>query len=396
MVAMDVDPGAVEATVLALREWCGGSAEPVALVADALTDPWPVAPDVVLGNPPFLGQLASATARSAVRRDRLRSALGPVASGYVDDSALFLLLAVRRVAPGGVVAMIQPESVLAAAAAEPVRAELAPRLRSVTIEGGGHFDAAVRVCVVGLADDGRPPVAWSGAVARSLGVPSVDLDASATLGELADVTGGFRDEYYGLVPHVGEWEPGRAPLATSGLIDPARFLWGERPTRFAKQRWDRPAVDVASLDALAPWARRHLVPKVLVATQTRVVEAVVDDAGEWLPCTPVLSVLPHESDRRWPLLAALLSPPVSSWALHTSGGSGLSVGAIKLSARQLRSVPLPVDAVAWTEATAAVRDGDLDGAAVASCAAYDVDASALLAWWRPLISPGVRKSSSYA
>ena len=32
------------------------------------------------------------------------------------------------------------------------------------------------------------------------------------------------------------------------------------------------------------------MPKVVVATQTRVVEAAVDPTGEWIPSTPVVSV----------------------------------------------------------------------------------------------------------
>ena len=49
---------------------------------------------------------------------------------------------------------------------------------------------------------------------------------------------------------------------------------------FARRRFLRPTVE---LDRLSPpmrrWADRLLVPKVLVANQTRVIEAVVDDAG---------------------------------------------------------------------------------------------------------------------
>ena len=41
------------------------------------------------------------------------------------------------------------------------------------------------------------------------------------------------------------------------------------------------------------WARRRLVPKVLVANQTQIVEAVCDARGEWLPGVPVIGVYPR-------------------------------------------------------------------------------------------------------
>ena len=51
------------------------------------------------------------------------------------------------------------------------------------------------------------------------------------------------------------------------------------------------------------WAQRKLVPKVLVANQTRLIEAVADPDGAWLPGVPVNTVTPtardgHPSTRR--------------------------------------------------------------------------------------------------
>jgi hypothetical protein len=49
---------------------------------------------------------------------------------------------------------------------------------------------------------------------------------------------------------------------------------------------------------------------------------------------------------------------VSAWALHHFGGSALSSDAVKLSARQVLAIPLPVDAGAWAagaEAAAAAQ-----------------------------------------
>jgi hypothetical protein len=122
------------------------------------------------------------------------------------------------------------------------------------------------------------------------------------------------------------------------------------------------------------------VPKVLVATQTPVVEAVADDAGAWLPCTPVITVIPSALDV-WHILAALLAPPVTAWALRQAAGAALSADAVKLSASQLRAMPLPRTGAEWDEAATRVRDGDVRGAGQLACRAYGVDPGDVLDWW---------------
>jgi hypothetical protein len=275
--------------------------------------------------------------------------------------------------------------VVAARDAKAIRGELAPALAGVWVPDRPLFDAAVRV--VGVMLDRTSPSdvdgdRWSALLADARGVPHVTLVGDGTLGDHASVTAGFRDEYYGLAPFVTEAGPGAAPLITAGLIDPGVSRWGHRPARFGRRRWDAPAVDLAGLAAspLAAWATRQLVPKVLVATQTPVVEAVADEAGEWLPCTPVITVVPRTIDV-WHVLAALLAPPVTAWALREAAGAALSSNAVKLSAAQLRSLPLPCQGAAWDEAAALVRAGDVRGAAPAACRAYGVDGSTVTDWW---------------
>ncbi len=123
---------------------------------------------------------------------------------------------------------------------------------------------------------------WSRA-ARAFPPCRDDLASTACLGDRARLNANFRDEYYGMIPAVGDHDSG-PPLVTSGLVDPGRSWWGGRPITFAKQRFERPRVDLDRLDDhMVRWAERRLVPKVLVANQTRIVEAVCDPHGEWLP-----------------------------------------------------------------------------------------------------------------
>ena len=142
LYGIDVDAGAVGAAGAALA----GRGEVRVEVGDALTRDWGDSTfDVVLGNPPYLSQLAAATSRGGASR----RGGGP----YADAAVEFLVLAVGLARPdGGRVGLLLPQSVLGSRDAGPVRAQVeqlaepiwswwSPRL---------HFDASVFVCAVGF------------------------------------------------------------------------------------------------------------------------------------------------------------------------------------------------------------------------------------------------------
>lgn len=380
LAGADVDPLAVATTRAALALWsgCGARAAGV-VVADGLT-PWrpPRSVDAVLGNPPF-----------GTRSGRL--------APYTDLAGRFLVAALDLVGPGGPVLLVQPESVLAARDAAPVRRAVGARLAGLWVAGEPVFGADVRVCapLVRTGRRARRVRRWVGADVRDAG--SVDLDPAAptwahlrpgaprpsgdapdrgTVGDLATATAGWRDQFYALAAAVEEG--GGNPLVTSGLVDPGRLAWGERPARVGGRRYDRPAVDPARLDGrMRAWVDARLVPKVLVATQTRVLEAAADPEGRTIPMTPVISVQPHDPADTWRVAAALTAPAATAWALRHYGGTGLHGAAVKLAAGQVRAVPLPADGDAWARATAALRRGDVLG-----CATALTEDPELLAWWK--------------
>jgi hypothetical protein len=225
-------------------------------------------------------------------------------------------------------------------------------------------------------------------VADLAGVPSLpELVCDGRLADLATATAGFRQQFYGLVPYVRDDADGPA-LVTTGLIDAGRCAWGERPARFARRTFAAPRVDTRALGAadprLAAWVDRQRMPKVLVATQTKVIEAVVDQDGDWIPSVPVIAVHPRRRVDLWSVAAVLLAPPVAAFAATQHLGAGMGAGVLKLSARQVLALPLP--ARGWDRATALLRAGNLDGAGVEMCRAYGLrraDADPILDWWRP-------------
>jgi len=386
--AADIDPLAVATTEAALALWAGEPPPAAHLaVADGLLDDlgWPPL-DVVVGNPPFLSQLGADTARDATLAARLRERFGDdVVRAYTDPAALFLLRACHQAAPGGTVALIQPQSSLASRDAAGVRAAVVSRARvdEIWFPDDAGFDASVDVCVpvLTVGATGRS-VPWSSHLARAHGVPDVALSGSHRVGEEATTTAGFRGEYYGMVEHVREasHRPDGSPVVTTGMIDLGRVAWGERAARIGRRRWERPVVDLRALEArAADWARRTSGPKLLVATQTRVVEVAVDDEGRWLPAVPLVVVL-APVERLWPLASAIAAPAVTAWALARVAGAALSPRALKVTASLLRDVPLPTDGEAWARGTEAFRAGDLEGFVDAMAAAYAVGPE-VGEWW---------------
>ena len=305
--------------------------------------------DAVVGNPPFLNQLASATSRGG--RSKFGGGL------YADTAAEFLALAIRLTRPGGRVGLVLPLSTLSTRDVAAIRDDVSQRaaLRWMWWSPTQMFDANVRVWAgvwevggrqgevrrsYGPQFETRPPIAmptqWAGLIADTVAV-SHDHDGPV-LGDIAAFTADFRDQYYGLVGAVSDSADG-PPLITSGLIEPNECWWGRRSVRFAKQRYAAPHVDLPALSpALQRWAAQRLVPKILIANQTRRIEAVVDRTGEWLPSVPVITCT---TDRLDDVVEFLHSDAATDYVRYHAAGSGLSATTVRLTARLLASIPLP-------------------------------------------------------
>jgi hypothetical protein len=273
---------------------------------------------------------------------------------YADAAAEFLALAMRLTRPGGRVGLVLPQSLLSARDTATIRASVDQQaaLRWMWWSPTHVFDAQVRVWA-GVWEMGGEP----GEVRRSFGTSFEQIAPMAmptswaalltgrhiaphdgpTLGDIATFSVDFRDQFYGLVGAVGDDIDG-PPLITSGLIDPGVCRWGERPVRFAKQTYSTPRVAIERLSpSLQRWARQRLVPKILIANQTKVIEAVHDPEGAWLPGVPVITCVTDVPDR---VLAVLSSAAAVEWVHHHAAGSGLGAGTVRLNPKLLASIPL--------------------------------------------------------
>jgi hypothetical protein len=352
-------------------------------------------PVLVVGNPPFASPLKKGAMPATA--DRYRADRSHLLGPYADLAALHLLRAVETAPPGSTVALVQPLSVLSSRDAEGLRHHLdqvAP-MRALWAAREAVFDAGVRTCapVLAVGADGGggadPPAKtcggganrsgggrqgrglvrlargsavgavgagrgerWSHLAAAALGAPPLP-PMSGRLGDLAKATAGFRDEHYGLVAacrEEGELGPGAPRLVTVGAVDPLAVSWGVEPFRFGGVDRQRPVIDRSALsDRVRDWLDRQLRPKVLLATQTKLLEPVVDRSGGLVPATPLIAV--HgDLDDLDRVAAVLLAPPVVLWAWRQWLGAALTVDTVKLAARQVVELPLPSDHDAWDEA----------------------------------------------
>ena len=144
---------------------------------------------------------------------------------------------------------------------------------------------------------------------------------------VATATADFRDQYYGLVPHVSATTATGPPLVTSGLIE-------RRPVRRGASgrhaspgaRFDAPRVRVDRLRRAAAGVGRSAgsCPRCSWPRRRASIEAVVDADGAWLPSVPVVTVTPHEADDLWRVGAVLCAPAASAWAAATYLGAALA------------------------------------------------------------------------
>ena len=152
-------------------------------------------------------------------------------------------------------------------------------------------------------------------------------------------------------------------------------------------------VDLDALETDPPWRggrATRLVPKVLVGTQGRVVEAVVDEDGRLLPSVPTLTVAAPRSGSgtSWPCCWRHRSRPTPPRA---TPGPRLTMRSVKLSATQVAALPLPTDAARLGRRRGAPAGGaagrrppvrtSLRGWRGSCAAAYAVDDRTVLGWW---------------
>jgi hypothetical protein len=220
---------------------------------------------------------------------------------------------------------------------------------------------------------------WAPLLAGAVGTPGAGIGGGtapsedmAKVGDLARCTAGFRDEFYALASvayespvdepstcepvgaEVGEAGSDAYRLVTSGMIDPGTLRWGAGSWKLAGRSFGAPLADPGQLEESSPkvsrWSVARAVPKVLVASQTKVLEAAIDRYGRYLPVTPVVSVEPT-GECSPAALAAMLSAPSNSARLATgAAGTGRSPTALRVGASAVTGLVVSAEPRVWSVA----------------------------------------------
>ncbi|HHH26962.1 MAG TPA: hypothetical protein ENK57_01245, partial [Polyangiaceae bacterium] len=325
--------------------------------------------DVVVGNPPYVDAEHMVAARPGLRTHCRRHYAA--ARGNWDLYCPFIERAVELTRVGGRHAFLVPGQLASADYAAGARRVLAESLSLETIldyADASLFDAHVYPLAyvgrrVGRRADGM--VRWEredGAAhtlpLRAFGTApwprsalSAHLDDARhpTLGQIATVSGAATvNEAYELLPLIDEVPapgPEDLPVVNSGTLDPHRSLWGQKPMRYLKHRFDHPVVRAQRQLSLPP---RRLAqarqPKLIVASMTRRLEACVDPSGTLLAAKST-SIVQLSSDAPfdlWVLSALLHSAPMARIYAELFGGLRLSGGHLRVGPPQLRRLPIPL------------------------------------------------------
>ncbi|MDR3708658.1 MAG: N-6 DNA methylase [Capsulimonadaceae bacterium] len=321
---VDIDP--VAAAICRVSVWlasggCGTMPRAVderIVISDSLAPemPQPLAAgafDVVVGNPPFVNGIEGGSTVAAKTAIRSR---WPDMAGTLDLSGAFLRLSADLVRPGGRIGLIQPLIALSSRSLASFRANppkgLNPNLILIPARSSLFRQAAVFVCALALGpgpecvvvqgDQSRRHARISGADWWASISDSERPPSSVTVGDVFDIRASMTvGEAYDAARFVREERPGDTgpKLLTTGLIDPARCFWGERPCRYLGETYARPrfALEPGVSTALERRVEQASRPKILVAGLSRRIEALVDDCGEYMGAVSTFSICHPNDDR---------------------------------------------------------------------------------------------------
>ncbi len=232
----------------------------------------------------------------------------------------------------------------------------------------------------------REPV-WTAVVTRAMGIPDVPaLDVSGCVGDHAVLTANFRDEYYGLIPAVGDHVSGPR-LVTSGAIDPDRCHWGE-----ASGDVQPPTVPAAAGRRVPP--RRPDAALGAAAGGTEAADRQPDacrrvrrrPSGDDAACRAGAHRPPRTRPamRALSALAAVLSSPLASaWLWHAAAGTGLSARTVRLrpALRRRRAVARVARSTRPSPPTTTATSPPPPSPCTHAYGIGDHDGDRLLAWW---------------
>lgn len=334
--------------------------------------------DAVVGNPPYLDAEGMTRHQPLLRRyctQHYRTA-----TGNWDLFCVFIERALSLCKPGGWHSFVVPNKLLSAGYGTATRSLLACDHQLTHLRDYSRvsvFPAAIypivyhvrrsppttntQVCYEEMASLEQmarqvwfplrtlqtPQHPWQIGGNPKQGAAIATLQSAPTLADYATLTDAATvTEAYAIRPLIREAAPENATISpdgfrmvNSGTLDPYQMLWGKKPLRYLGDRYLHPIIPNGALANLPP-KRLHQArqPKLLVASMTRRLEAVFDEAGHWFAGKSTTVILPHVNPY-W-LLALLNSKLIQLWFRQTFAGNRLQGGYLRIGAPQLRQIPV--------------------------------------------------------
>jgi hypothetical protein len=334
--------------------------------------------DVVVGNPPYLD--AEGMTRHQPHLRRYCTQHYRTATGNWDLFCVFIERALSLCKPGGWHSFVVPNKLLSAGYGAATRSLLAcdhqlthlrdysrvsvfpaaiypivyhvrrsPPMASTQVcyEEMASLEQVARQTWLPLHTLQTPQHPWRMGGTPKQGAAIATLQSAPTLADYATLMDAATvTEAYAIRPLIREAASGDAiaspdgfRVVNSGTLDPYQMLWGKKPLRYLGDRYLHPIIPQMALADLPP-KRLHQArqPKLLVASMTRRLEVVFDEAGQWFAGKSTTIILPQVNPY-W-LLALLNSELIQRWFCQTFAGNRLQGGYLRIGAPQLRQIPV--------------------------------------------------------
>ena len=315
--------------------------------------------DIIVGNPPFVNAIRGNVPSfdKAFYQHRFQQV-----TGSADLAYYFLELSNHLITLEGLVGFILPKVALGAPSLSLIRKTVTPRVLHLPTSVSMFADANVQVVLLVLGATGKcivsnevyptkdqwieiqpkHQIAWVGMVANwwsqfwfathSTALPDLSHCIPLFQSSFEVASGLITSEFYE-VKMLDSKNGKGMKLLTSGGIDPFCQYWGQRTQKFRKRNYVHPRISIKGIrPKLKEKLDRSKRPKIIIANQTKTVEAYLDAKGEYQASTATSEIYhQHNSVEYLQVLLDWLHSDVMD-TLYNAGlgynalGEGISMG----------------------------------------------------------------------
>ncbi len=132
-------------------------------------------------------------------------------------------------------------------------------------------------------------------------------------------------------------------IINTGTIDRYKILWGEKPMRYIKDKYENPIIKHSDLETISKKRyEQSKSNKIIIAGMSKIIEAVFDD-GKILAAKSTNIILDDNIDRLKFILGILNSKLMSFYVTNYYHSNKMSGGYINISPRLLKALPIPAN-----------------------------------------------------